>query len=62
MAGYESEHTRFMREYLEKHPEEVESQRKGRAIWWDHPQDPDTQARQKASKVPQAPYVYQTKG
>jgi hypothetical protein len=35
MAGYESDHTRFMREYLEKHPEEIESQRKGRAVWWD---------------------------
>ena len=35
MAIYESEHTKFMREFLEQHPEEVESQRKGRAIWWD---------------------------
>ena len=33
---YESELTKFMREYLEKHPEELESQRIGRAIWWDH--------------------------
>ena len=32
---YESDITRFMREFLRKHPEEVESQRKGRAIWWD---------------------------
>jgi hypothetical protein len=32
---YESELTKFMREYLAAHPEEVESQRKGRAIWWD---------------------------
>jgi hypothetical protein len=39
MAGYESEHTKFMREYLEKHPEERESQRKGRAVWWDHEGD-----------------------
>jgi hypothetical protein len=36
MATYESDHTKFMREYLEKHPEEVASQKKGRAIWWDH--------------------------
>jgi len=35
MANYESEHTKFIREYLEKHPEERESQRKGRAAWWD---------------------------
>jgi hypothetical protein len=32
---YESDLTKFMRQYLQQHPEEVESQRKGRAIWWD---------------------------
>ena len=32
---YESDLTKFMREFLRQHPEEVESQRKGRAIWWD---------------------------
>jgi hypothetical protein len=32
---YESDLTKFMRQYLADHPEEVESQRKGRAIWWD---------------------------
>ena len=35
MAMYESDLTKFMREYLAKHPDEVESQRKGRAVWWD---------------------------
>jgi hypothetical protein len=33
--AYESDLTRFMRKYLEQHPEEIESQQKGRAIWWD---------------------------
>jgi Protein of unknown function (DUF3460) len=33
--SYESELTKFMRQYLADHPEEVESQRRGRAIWWD---------------------------
>ena len=42
MAMYESEHTKFMREYLEKHPEERESQKKGRAVWWDHAGDQRT--------------------
>ena len=42
MADYESDHTRFMREYLEKHPEERESQKKGRAVWWDHAGDQRT--------------------
>ena len=32
---YESDLTKFMRAYLEKHPEERESQKKGRAVWWD---------------------------
>jgi Protein of unknown function (DUF3460) len=35
MSQYESEHTRFMRRYLEAHPEEIESQKIGRAAWWD---------------------------
>ncbi len=32
---YVSEATRFMQEYLRSHPEEIDSQAKGRAIWWD---------------------------
>jgi len=32
---YESDHTRFMRRYLEDHPEEIASQKIGRAAWWD---------------------------
>ena len=32
---YESDLTKFMRRYLEEHPEEVQSQKRGRAIWWD---------------------------
>ena len=36
---YESELTKFMREFMAAHPEEVESQRKGRAIWWDKTRD-----------------------
>ena len=35
MAAYESDLTKFMREYLERHPEERESQKQGRGIWWD---------------------------
>jgi hypothetical protein len=37
MALYESEHTKFMREWMEKHPEEKLEQQKGRALWWDKP-------------------------
>ncbi|MGE5639802.1 MAG: DUF3460 family protein [Clostridia bacterium] len=32
---YESDITKFMRKFLTEHPEEVESQKAGRAIWWD---------------------------
>ena len=32
---YESDLTKFMRDYLAAHPEEIDSQKKGRAIWWD---------------------------
>ena len=35
MTVYESDLTKFMKQFLAEHPEEVESQRKGRAIWWD---------------------------
>ncbi|GAA5174565.1 DUF3460 family protein [Niveibacterium umoris] len=59
MAMYESEHTKFMREWMEKHPEEREEQRKGRALWWDKPQDLETLRRNAESKVAQKPYPYQ---
>ncbi len=32
---YQSDLTKFINEFLKQHPEEVDSQRKGRAIWWD---------------------------
>jgi hypothetical protein len=32
---YESDLTRFMNQFLAEHPHEIESQQKGRAIWWD---------------------------
>ena len=32
---YESEMTKFMREFLAQHPEELASQKTGRGTWWD---------------------------
>jgi Protein of unknown function (DUF3460) len=32
---YESDLTKFIRQFLAEHPEELESQKQGRAIWWD---------------------------
>lgn len=59
MANYESDHTKWMREWLAKHPEELQEQKTGRALWWDKPApDQDTQRRQAASCVPQKPYYY----
>lgn len=37
MALYESEHTKFMREMMAKHPEWAEDQLVGRALLWDRP-------------------------
>jgi hypothetical protein len=48
---YESEHTKFMREWLKQHPEELEQQKIGRALWWDKPQDQEQQRRADESAV-----------
>jgi hypothetical protein len=39
---YESDLTKFIRQYLERHPEEIESQKIGRAAWWDKDRDTRT--------------------
>ena len=57
---YESDITRFLRELKAAHPELPQAQRDARAIWWDHPQDQETQRRNAESRVPQRAYVYQT--
>lgn len=59
MALYESEHTKFMREWMEKHPEETREQQKGRALWWDKPpQALDTMKEAEAARVPNKAYYY----
>jgi len=58
---YESDITRFLRELKQAKPHLEEEQRKGRAIWWDRPQDPETARRDLESRVRQSAYVYQTK-
>lgn len=60
MAMYESEHTKFMREWMAKHPEQREEQKKGRALWWDKPQDPAVNQTYAESRVPTKPYYYDT--
>lgn len=58
MAIYESDHTKFMREWMEKHPEEQQEQKAGRALWWDKPQSLETQKRYQEAEVPTKPYYY----
>jgi hypothetical protein len=62
MAIYQSDITRFLQELKQTRPHLEQEQRKGRAIWWDHPQDLETSKRNLESRVPQQPYVYQTRG
>lgn len=58
MALYESEHTKFMREALAKHPEWSEEQRQGRAIWWDKKVDMNEQKAGLASREVHRSYPY----
>lgn len=59
MAQYESDHTKFMREWMAKHPQELQEQTAGRALWWDKPaQSLDAQRRLQESDVPNKPYYY----
>jgi hypothetical protein len=56
---YVSDHTRFIRDLLEKKPEIETSQLIGRKIWWDKlPSDVEAQREMNAGHVPQKPYVY----
>jgi hypothetical protein len=58
---YVSDHTRFIRELIEKKPDLPEKQREGRALWWDKTPDALMQTRQMdEGRVPMLPYVYQT--
>ena len=33
--NYESDHTRFIRDLMDRNPKLAQEQQKGRAIWWD---------------------------
>jgi len=59
MTLYESEHTKFMREWMEKNPQELAEQQQGRALWWDKPsQSLDEMKRAAAARVPGKAYYY----
>ena len=59
---YESDITKFIRELHQKRPELEAEQVKGRALLWDKALDREALTEQRAARVPQQPYVYQTKG
>jgi hypothetical protein len=57
--NYESEHTKFIRQLLQKNPELEQEQQKARAIWWDkQPLDLAARKTMEEGNVPQTPYVY----
>lgn len=56
---YVSDFTKFIDAWLDQHPEEREERSKGRALWWDKPQDAAEQQRRLAARVAQKPYPYQ---
>ena len=56
---YVSEHTKFMRELLQKRPDLVQKQREGRAIWWDKtPRELAEERTMDEGRVSRTPYVY----
>jgi hypothetical protein len=58
---YESDITKFIRELHQKRPQLAAEQQKGRALLWDRHLDRDALKEFKESRVPQQPYVYQSK-
>lgn len=60
-TGYESEVTKFIREFLDKNPQVQEKQKRARATWWDRPQTLDQRKRNSESNVSQPGYVYYDK-
>lgn len=60
-TGYESDITRFIREFLDKNPQVTEKQKSNRATWWDKPQDLDLRRRNEESRIPSTGYQYYDK-
>lgn len=55
---YESDITKFLQELKQQKPQLEAGQQRGRAIWWDRPQDLEVMRRHKESRLPQPGYVY----
>jgi hypothetical protein len=62
VAMYQSDITQFLEQLKTRKPSLEAEQRAGRSLLWDkQPVDLDESAEQKASRVPQTPYVYYQK-
>lgn len=59
---YKSEVSQFIDELKAKKPTLEQEQRAGRALLWDQAVDRQAQAEYRTARVPQQPYVYQTRG
>lgn len=55
---YKSDTTAFIEELKAKKPTLEDEQRRGRGLLWDRSIDREAQARYRAARVPQDPYVY----
>lgn len=58
---YTSDATQFIQQLKERKPTLEEEQRRGRALLWDKALDREALAGWNQARVPQQPYVYQTK-
>ncbi len=58
---YKSDVTSFIEQLKAKKPTLEDEQRAGRALLWDRAIDRDAQAEYADARVPQQPYVYQTR-
>lgn len=58
--AYESEFTRFLREWLAQHPEVRLVQESGRALWWDRGAREVERTRriEAETRIPPTPYAY----
>lgn len=59
---YRSEYTQFLADLRKQNPQLLDQQIAGRSLLWDRPQDREAAAEFREARVPQAPYVYQTRG
>ncbi len=60
MYNYQSDTTRFLNEFMAKHPEEAQAQLKHRGMLWDVQLNPEDEANFAAAKLPKKGYTYLT--